>query len=278
MSDRYAVIGNPIAHSRSPQIHSLFAAQTSQDVEYVTRFAELDGFAASVSEFFASGGCGMNVTVPFKQDAFRMADDCSEAASRARAVNTLKRLNNGEIYATNTDGEGLLADLQNNLAWPIKGKRILLIGAGGASRGVLAPLLQAGPESLLITNRSVEKAKVLADEFDALGPVRGLGFEKLKSQRFDLIINATSAGLGGELPAIPASIFSSETQFYDMSYAAEATALMQWAAREGCVECSDGLGMLVEQAAASFALWRGVTPETQEVIATLRQQMQGPKA
>lgn len=268
--DQYAVIGNPIAHSKSPLIHRLFAEQTGQNLSYSATLSSLDGFAHEVTEFFADGGKGLNITVPFKLEAWQVVDDCSEAASCARAVNTIKRLDNGDLYGTNTDGIGLCTDLETNLAWPITARRVLIIGAGGAVRGVLGPLLDKAPAMLTITNRSMDKAQQLCDEFSEFGEVSALRESQLKGKAFDLIINATSASISGELPPVPASVFGSDSHAYDMFYADSDTAFMRWAQRNGARATADGLGMLVEQAAESFSLWRGVRPETAAVIAAVR--------
>lgn len=267
MPDLYAVFGNPIAHSKSPLIHAEFARQTGQDLVYEARLAPLDGFAAAVDAFRAEGGKGANVTVPFKGEAFRYATALTARARLAEAVNTLKFEPAG-VLGDNTDGIGLVRDITLNLGEPVRGRRVLLMGAGGAARGVLSPLLDEEPALLFIANRTPERAEALAARFAALGPVRGGGYEALGGQRFDLVINATSASLEDALPPLPESVFAPGALAYDMMYGRQ-TPFMAFAREHGARAC-DGLGMLVEQAAESFFLWRGVRPETAPVIALLR--------
>ncbi|WP_236207605.1 shikimate dehydrogenase [Pseudomonas tohonis] len=267
--DRYAVFGNPIGHSKSPLIHRLFAAQTGQALEYEALLAPLDDFTGFARAFFVQG-LGGNVTVPFKEQAFQMADSLSERARRAGAVNTLKRLEDGSLLGDNTDGAGLVGDLMRNAGLELAGQRILLLGAGGAVRGVLEPLLAQRPAAVVIANRTVEKAEQLAREFADLGPVLASGFDWLE-EPVDLIVNGTSASLAGELPPIsPSLIEAGHTACYDMMYGAQATAFNRWAQEQGAARTLDGLGMLVEQAAEAFLLWRGVRPETAPVLAELR--------
>ena len=270
--DQYAVFGNPIAHSKSPAIHALFAEQTGQQMEYRAILAPIDGFEQAVREFAAAGGKGINITVPFKQAAFALASRLSPRAERAGAVNTFVIHNSDEYFGDNTDGIGLARDLIRNHGLTLSGKRILLLGAGGAVRGALEALLGNRPQQLTIANRTVEKAIQLADDFADLGNINGLGFDDLAAMQFDLIINGTSASLKGEMPSVPASVIHADTFCYDMMYAAEPTVFMQWAANHGAVAAniSDGLGMLVEQAAESFKLWRGVEPQTRPVIEAIR--------
>ncbi len=267
--DRYAVIGNPIAHSKSPEIHARFAAQTGQRLSYERLLAPLDGFAATVRTFVQHGGKGANVTVPFKLDAFDMATTLTERARTAGAVNTL-RFDGNTILGDNTDGVGLVNDIINHAAVPLAGKRILLLGAGGAARGVIQPLLQQQPATLIIANRTPAKAAELMALFAPLSavPITASAFDGLRDQ-YDVIINATSAGLTDDMPAVPASIFAGSTLAYDMVYGAQPTRFMQFAALQG-VAVRDGLGMLVEQAAESFFVWRGVRPETSAVLSALR--------
>lgn len=269
MTDRYGVFGNPIAHSKSPLIHGMFAVQTGQDLSYEALLAPLDDFAGFARDFFTEGR-GANVTVPFKEEAYRLADELSERARRAGAVNTLKKLDDGRLLGDNTDGAGLVRDLTVNAGLDLAGKRILLLGAGGAVRGVLAPLLAERPQSLTIANRTVAKAEQLAHEFADLGPVAAAGFDWL-SEPVDLIINGTSASLAGELPPIDASLIQpGQTVCYDMMYGKEPTAFNRWAAEHGAAHCIDGLGMLVEQAAEAFCVWRDVRPQSATVLAELR--------
>ena len=265
MTDRYAVFGHPIAHSRSPQIHAAFARQTGEDVAYEARLAPLDGFADSVAQFIAAGGRGANVTVPFKEEAFRLAKRLSPRAQRAGAVNTLA-FDAAGIFGDNTDGAGLVADLARNLNRPLAGKRILLLGAGGAARGVIEPLLEQQPAALVIANRTVSRAQELAELFGH--GVAACSFDAADAP-FDIVINATAASLAGELPPLSSRIFTADTLAYDMMYGRD-TPFLDFARTHGAA-ASDGLGMLVEQAAEAFFVWRGVRPDTAPVIAALRQ-------
>ena len=267
MTDRYAVFGNPIAHSKSPRIHAAFAAQTGQTMTYEALLAPLDGFAASIAAFHREGGRGANVTVPFKEQAYALCDRPSERAEAAGAVNTLT-FEPGAVLGDNTDGVGLVNDLAGNLGLDLAGKRILLMGAGGAARGVVLPLLEKKPAELFIVNRTAAKAEELAGRFGAAGTVRGGGYEALPGQRFDLVVNATAASLAGDLPPLPAGVFAAGALAYDMMYGRD-TPFLAFARGEGA-RCADGLGMLVEQAAEAFFLWRGVRPATAPVIAMLR--------
>lgn len=269
--DRYAVVGNPIAHSKSPQIHAAFAAQTGQALSYEALLAPLDGFAATVAEFRAAGGRGLNVTVPFKLEAHALADRLTPRARAAGAVNTLAFGADG-VLGDNTDGAGLVRDLSHHHGCNIAGLRVLLLGAGGAARGALLPLLQAGPAKLTIANRSADKAVALAREFAAAGgsPLDGCGFPSLAGRRYDLVINATAASLSAEVPPLPPGLYSDGALAYDMVYAKEETPFMRAARLDGAARVADGLGMLVEQAAESFALWRGVQPDTGPVLGALR--------
>lgn len=269
IEDRYAVIGNPVEHSKSPQIHAAFAAQTAQHMRYDRLLAPLDGFRAQVQAFYAAGGKGLNVTVPFKQDAWRLAMRLSKRAQLAEAVNTL-RFDGPTIYGDNTDGIGLCTDICDNLGVALQGKRILLLGAGGAVRGVLLPLLERHPASLTVANRTAAKAQQLAEQFASHGPVSGGGYADLAGQSFDVIINGTSASLTDELPPLPSGCFASGSLAYDMMYGKGLTPFLQFAQQQGAARQADGLGMLVEQAAESFLLWRDVKPRTLPVIAQLR--------
>jgi len=264
MTDRYAVFGHPIAHSKSPQIHTAFARQTGQDMTYEAILAPLDGFADSVAAFIAAGGRGANVTVPFKEEAFRLASRLSPRAQRAGAVNTLNFDADG-ILGDNTDGAGLVADLTRNLHCTIVGKRVLLLGAGGAARGVIEPLLDQQPAALVIANRTVSRAEELAELFGR--GVRACGFDAADTP-FDLVINATAASLAGDLPPLSPRVFTQDTMAYDMMYGRD-TPFLDFARTHGA-RTADGLGMLVEQAAEAFHLWRGVRPDTAPVIAALR--------
>jgi shikimate dehydrogenase len=262
--DRYAVIGNPVAHSKSPWIHAQFARAAGEDIEYGQLEAPLDGFVRAVEAFRAQGGKGLNVTLPFKQQAFRWCAGTSERAAAAQAVNTLL-LDRGRPWGDNTDGVGLVRDLGANLGRRLAGARILLLGAGGAAQGVIAPLAQAGAAEIVVANRTLPRAQALAAR---VAGVTGCGFDALAGQSFDLVINATSAGLSGELPPLPRGLFRPGALAYDMVYGRETPFLA--AARAAGARVSDGLGMLVEQAAESFRLWRGRMPDTGPVLAELR--------
>ena len=273
MTDRYAVVGNPIAHSRSPEIHAAFARQTGEDIEYSRLLAPIDGFRATLEAFRAAGGKGVNVTVPFKLEAFDLADEVSQRARDAEAVNFLE-FEAGRIRADNTDGVGLVRDIVHNLGFGLAAKRVLLMGAGGAAQGVLTPVLEREPSILTIANRTVEKALRLAETYRrkavaASSVLSGLGFDELAGHHFDLVINATSTSLQGALPPLPAEVFAAGALAYDMMYGTGPTPFLAFAAAHGA-KTSDGLGMLIEQAAESFLLWRGVRPDTAPVIALLR--------
>ena len=268
--DRYAVMGNPIEHSKSPLIHRLFAEQTGQTLSYEAILVEVDGFADAVATFMAGGGKGLNVTVPFKQDAWQLADRLSPRAQRAGAVNTLAFQADSILFGDNTDGVGLVRDLTDNLGITLAGQRILVLGAGGAARGVLAPLLEQRPASLVIANRTVERAQQLAESFADLGTLSAAGFAALQGMEFDIIINATAAGLHGEVPALPDGVIQAGCCCYDLMYSSEPTAFVRHVRALGVQHAYDGLGMLVEQAAESFHIWRGVFPDTGPVITTLR--------
>jgi len=267
MTDRYAVIGNPISHSKSPLIHKLFAEQTGQDMSYETVEAPLDGFAATVQRLRAEGYKGCNVTVPFKFEAFKLCDRLGERARDAKAVNTLL-FQDGKILGANTDGTGLLTDIENNLGFKLMWKDALLLGAGGAASGVLWPLFNAGV-GIDIANRNIEKAKILADDFTGSGTVYARRYEELAGRKYDLVINATSSGLSDELPPLPDGLFKPGALAYDMMYGRE-TPFMAYARKHGASLVADGLGMLVEQAAEAFYLWRNVRPDTQPVLEELR--------
>ena len=272
MTDRYAVVGHPISHSQSPRIHAAFAAQTGQDLSYTALLAPLDGFTPTVNDFRAAGGKGVNVTVPFKPAAWHYAQRHSERATRAEAVNTLV-LDRDRIYGDNTDGPGLLRDLTVNQGCTLHSQRIVVIGAGGAAAGVLAELLATQPAGVVIANRTASKAIELAERFSDLGSVSGCGLADLAGERFDLLINATAASLDNQCPALPVGVIHAGSGAYDLMYAAHPTPFMRWAQAEGAAWIRDGLGMLVEQAAESFALWRGVRPETHSVLRHLRAEL-----
>jgi shikimate dehydrogenase len=270
MTDRYAVIGNPISHSKSPIIHAAFARQTGQDLTYEAILGPLDGFAERVRQFMREGGKGMNVTVPFKIQAFELADRLTERARLAQAVNTLKFDADGTMLGDNTDGVGMVRDIRDVLDAPIAGRRVLLLGAGGAARGVLLPLLDEKPACLVIANRTPEKAQQLAAQFAGCGELGVARFDDLGGQGFDIVINATSASLGGDGLVLPAGAYNPGALAYDMVYGDQPTPFMRRALEQGVARASDGLGMLVGQAAESFYLWRGVRPDTAPVITLLR--------
>ena len=271
MTDRYAVIGNPVAHSKSPQIHAVFAGLTFQDMRYEAILAPLDGFVETVRAFIATGGRGMNVTVPFKLEAYTLATTRSLRAEAAKAVNTLL-ISSAGIHGDNTDGLGLVADLTRNLGIRLAGRRILLLGAGGAARGVLLPLLAEKPATLSLANRTVGKARQLQAEFASLAGACVLdagGFAELAGRQFDIVINATAASLADEAPPLPAGLYAADSLAYDMVYG-RMTPFLTTAQAQGAAKLADGLGMLVEQAAESFFLWRGVRPDTAPVLEQLR--------
>lgn len=272
MTDHYCVFGNPVAHSKSPRIHGEFARLTGQDMDYSARMVQRDDFAKTLAGFFAHEGRGCNITVPFKEEAWRLADVRSVRAEKAGAVNTLLKGKDGRLYGDNTDGVGLVRDLLLNAAYALKDKRVLVLGAGGAVRGILAPLLAERPAQLVLANRTRAKAEQLAALFADEGPVRAAAFTDLADEKFDLIINGTSASLHGEMPAIPSGIFAPGALAYDMMYGASPTVFLQWALAQGA-EVRDGLGMLVEQAAEAFYIWRQLRPPTTQVLAALRQSL-----
>lgn len=273
MTDRYAVFGNPVEHSLSPRIHTEFARQTGRDISYQRQRVEPGEFNEAAERFFTAGGKGLNITVPFKIDAFHFASRLTPRAKRAGAVNTLALLGDGAILGDNTDGAGLIRDILVNLEWQIAGKRVLILGAGGAVRGVLEPILNETPKGLVISNRTVAKAQALAREFCDLGEIEGCGFEHLSGKSFDLVINGTSASLAGELPPLPPGLLTETVCCYDMMYAAHPTVFLEWASQQHVIHLADGLGMLVEQAAESFQLWQGIRPLTGGVIEQLRRQL-----
>lgn len=269
MADKYCVFGNPIGHSKSPIIQAAFARQTGQDIEYRAILAPSDGFADAVDAFIAEGGKGANVTLPFKQEAYQLATRLTQRAEQAGAVNTLV-FNDNEVVGDNTDGVGLLRDITITLNYPIRDKRILLLGAGGAARGVLGPLLGEHPESLVIANRTEVRARSLAAHFAPIGPVSGCGYGELAGRAFDIVINATSASLSGSMPALPNGIFAPGSLAYKMMYGLGDTPFRIFAREQGAGMISEGLGMLLEQAAESFFVWRGVRPDCAPVVELLQ--------
>ena len=272
LRDRFAVVGNPIGHSLSPAIHSAFAQQTNQAIDYQAALVAVDSFEQWVQQFFDDGGHGLNVTLPFKTRAFTFADQASPRAQAAGAANFLMRDEAGSIIADNTDGRGLVTDMTVNAGWLLRDARILLLGAGGAVRGVIPALLAEVPHCLFVANRTPERAQQLAQQWtsDAV-PVSGGGYQEVPTEPWDLIINGTSTGLSKEMPALSSSMaFAPQCRAYDMAYGRAPTPFMKWASAHGVVEVLDGLGMLVEQAAESFFLWRGEHPETTSVVSSLR--------
>ncbi|ASY82608.1 shikimate dehydrogenase [Pectobacterium polaris] len=267
----FAVFGNPIAHSKSPRIHELFAAQTGITLTYQRVLAPLDNFEQMLRQHFRDGAGGANVTAPFKERAFAEADERSECAALAGAVNTLKRLSDGRLFGDNTDGIGLLSDLQRlALVKPLD--RVLLVGAGGAARGVIQPLLAYGC-TVVLTNRTFSKADALAKIFRDIGDIRAVTLDDLQGQSFDLIINATSSGMYDSVPNLPPELISPETCCYDMFYLPQLTPFLSWCVQQGALHYADGLGMLVGQAAHAFKLWHGVMPDVEPVIALLKQDL-----
>ena len=269
----YAVMGNPIGHSKSPRIHGLFAEQTSQRIQYTAIQVDPGGFEQAVRNFAANGGLGLNITVPFKTNAWELVDTRTPRAALAGAVNTIEVQSNGPLHGDNTDGIGLVNDIVGNQGGIIKGRTVLILGAGGAARGILGPLLEQGPAELVIVNRTTDRAIALALDFSQIGAVKGCGYDDIAGRRFDLVINATSASLQGDLPPLPEKMLAPGAWCYDLMYAATATPFMQWAQRQGAAKVSDGLGMLVEQAAESFLLWRKIRPQTGPVIDLLRAEL-----
>lgn len=272
MTDHYAVVGNPVAHSMSPAIHAEFARQTGQDIDYIRLLAPLDGFAACIADFCARGGKGVNVTLPFKHEAWSLVTSHVGYALNASAVNTID-FRDGKIIGYNTDGIGLVRDIKENLHCAIQDKRVLLLGAGGATYGVMEPLLRERPEQLIVANRTVQKAVALVGHFEKLqnlciNKVSAKPYHELRGSKFDIVINATSAGLNDEMPPLPSGIFASGAFAYDMVYGKH-TPFMKFAAEYGA-KISDGGGMLAEQAAEAFFVWRGVRPDTSPLIAMLK--------
>ncbi|AOI62521.1 shikimate dehydrogenase [Burkholderia territorii] len=269
MTDHYAVIGNPIGHTKSPLIHGLFAEETRQDLRYTAIEGPVEpqeAFADVVRAFAAAGGKGMNVTAPFKLKAFAMADECSERATLAGAANALK-FEDGRILADNFDGIGLVRDIEVNLRLSLAGKRVLMLGAGGAARGALLPFLEAGPAEMVIANRDVAKGRALAAQVAGRGALVACGYADLERMgRFDLVVNATSASLTGDLPPVPPGVFSPKGTAYELAYGKRLTPFLRLASNAGVLGVADGVGMLVEQAAEAFAWWRGVRPPTSAVI------------
>jgi shikimate dehydrogenase len=272
MTDLYAVFGNPINHSKSPHIHRQFAEQTGQDMHYTKQLVNEGEFENAAQEFFAQGGKGINITVPFKLHAFAFARKRTARAERAGAVNTLVLLEDGTVLGDNTDGIGMIHDM-HNLGWELEGKRILVLGAGGAVRGILQPLLEENPAQVVIANRTLSKAEELAKSFHDLGDVQAKAFEQLHGDVFDIVINGTAASMQGELPPLPDNLLAVHACCYDMMYGSEPTVFLRWAKERGAAQTADGLGMLVGQAAEAFYLWRQIRPEVVPVITAMRRQI-----
>lgn len=272
MTDRYGVIGNPIAHSRSPDIHRLFAEQTGEHITYERILATRQDFTQVVRQFQDDGGKGLNVTLPFKHDACELVDQITELADHAGAVNTLLLQDDGTCIGANTDGIGLLRDLKKSLQLPLHARKILVLGAGGAARGIIEPLLGERPDILLIANRTKANARAIADTFQEAGPVWGCSLDEIPSRPFDLILHATSAGLQHRDLALPAGLVGSHTCCYDLMYGDTPSPFMQWGREQGAERVVDGFGMLLEQAAESFYLWRGKRPDTAMACRCLRPQ------
>jgi shikimate dehydrogenase len=269
--DRYAVVGNPVAHSLSPRIHASFATQTGQNLSYEAIEIPIDAFERNIHNLQQQGYAGVNVTVPFKREAWELCDRLSVRAEDAGAVNTLSFTADAKIAGDNTDGVGLTRDLTNNLQVSIEQKKVLVLGAGGAVRGVLGPILELSPHSLTIANRTIGKAQALARDFGKHGDIQVVAYDAFECDTYDLIINGTAAGLSNEVPPIPDTVLGDDAVCYDMMYNINtATAFVDWASSRGVTQAFDGLGMLVEQAAAAFSIWRNVNPETQAVIESLR--------
>lgn len=270
-TDNYCLAGNPVSHSKSPLIHSAFAEQTNQNLYFQLVCVELDGFSVFLDEFRSQGGRGMNITLPFKEEAWQLADRLTQRAGTARAVNTIKIEEQGDCVGDNTDGAGLVNDLEQNHHIVINGAKLLIMGAGGAARGIIGPLLSGNPQHIVIANRTVKKAQALAESFGAGDNITACGYSDLSGRTFDLVINATSASLQGEVPEMPDGILAAGASCYDLMYADKDTAFVSWAKQMGAVKSLDGMGMLVEQAAESFYLWRGVRPDTKPVMEMLRE-------
>jgi shikimate dehydrogenase len=273
MTDRYAVIGHPVEHSRSPFIHARFARQTGQDLQYDALEVAPARLAATLQQFFAAGGRGLSVTLPHKGAAAALAHELTPRAAQAGAANTLSMRDDGALLGDNTDGAGLVRDLTHNLGVSVAGRRLLLLGAGGAAHGVLLPLLGLAPQEIFVANRTARRAVELAQRFGAFGKLRAGSLEDIPARRFDLVLNATAASLDGEAPPIPVQTVGTHTFCYDLAYAQHGTAFLRWAQERGCARAVMGLGMLVEQAAEQFELWRGVRPDTASVLVALRAQL-----
>lgn len=270
MSDRYAVMGDPVSHSKSPAIHRAFANQTGEAMGYEAIHVPAGHFQEAVETFMNAGGRGLNVTLPFKEEAFAIAHEVTDRGRRAGALNTLWFDAGGAIHGANTDGLGLVRDLVANLGCELEDRQLLVVGAGGATRGIVGPLLERNPARLVIANRTAGRAQAVAADFADAGPVEGCGLDGLAGRRFHLVINATSAGIDGKVPALPEGLLEDGAWCYDLMYGDQPTAFMKWGEQNGAAHVADGLGMLVEQASESFRIWRGVRPDTLGVIRMLR--------
>lgn len=268
--DNYCVMGNPVQHSKSPLIHAAFARQTGQNIHYQAILVKEGKFSDALAAFQQQGGKGLNITIPFKQDAWELADRLSPAAVRARAVNTLWFDENGNRFGDTTDGTGLVRDLVENHGISLAGEEILILGAGGAVRGILDPLFDQNPARIVIANRTIARAEELADVFSDRGDFTACGYDDLQGQRFNYVINGTAASLHGEVPPLPEDLLATNAFCYDLMYANEDTVFIKWSKLHGTDRAFDGLGMLVEQAAESFLIWRGIRPDTGPVIEMLR--------
>jgi len=269
VTDNYAVMGNPVAHSKSPQIHHAFAVQTGQKIHYQSLLVEKDGFTRALKMFQELGGKGLNITLPFKGEAWQITDVRTKRADRAQSVNTIWFSDQGKRHGDTTDGIGLVTDLMNHDI-SLKNRKVLVLGAGGAVRGVLGPLLDQEPENLVIANRTLQRAEQLRDQFSEYNNVRIRPYDRLAGDRYDVVINGTSAGLNDQMPPLPENILSHDACCYDMAYGKTDTVFVRWAREHGAQIALDGLGMLVEQAAESFYIWRGVRPDTRPILNMLR--------
>jgi shikimate dehydrogenase len=268
--DRYAVFGHPISHSKSPRIHTLFAEVTHQRLIYFAQDVDLPEFEQAVDEFVLQGGLGLNCTIPLKEAAFRRAEECSPRAQSCGAVNTLMVRDDGTLFGDNTDGAGLIRDLRTNLGLALNQRHLLVLGAGGAARGIIEPLLETGPARLVLANRTVAKAEQLAEAFGVSATVSACGFPDLVGEQFDLVLNATAASLGGDIPPLPDGLLRPDACCYDLAYGNRPTPFVRWGKAHGAAISVDGIGMLAEQAAEAFLLWRGIRPDTAAVIETLK--------
>jgi shikimate dehydrogenase len=273
MLDNYAVFGNPVEHSKSPDIHTAFAKANDEKISYKRQHIDIGAFEKEAQKFFKSGGKGLNVTLPFKLDAYNFAENLTQRAKIAGAVNTLSVGYDGKIQGDTTDGIGITRDIVDNLGWAINGKKVLVLGAGGAVRGILQPILELLPQNVVIANRTIEKALKLSKIFADMGNLLGCDFQMLGGQQFDVVINGTSATLSNKIPPLPRGLLSKNAVCYEMMYGSQQSIFLEWAKNNGAAQISDGLGMLVEQAAESFYVWRGVRPETRAVISMLKKQI-----